>query len=909
MVVDPDKVFKKRCLLLLALPCSVVPWGGAWALCNGGVTVTSTLTVSANCNGSGSKPLSMDTGANVTVNSGVTVYNDAGSGRNGDGISVLSSATASSLVNNGTIATGQQIGVIVNGTLTSLLNAGMISSNVRRGLVLNGSTAVLGTLTNTGSIIGPFAGITNNSGGLLQTFNNRQGAGNVNGAVTYTGDLPTNYNIIINSPGTYGKLSSAGVTGSMTFGIYGTSSVAIGSYTGVLNGFTSSNLTGLTSGTYGGLNWTLNLASGSSSVWNLVFSAASTNMALGTSYALTDLGVSANRVFDGGTLALRSGDSSSGAFTLNAAGGRISAAAGGPSQLSGVISGVGGLTVDGMGLVALTGSNSYSGGTTVNSGTLSVGGDSALGTGSVFVASGGTLMGTGTINGALTVAGTLKPGNSPGYLAVNSTVTMNSGSTYQQDIAGTVQASAASPAGATGYYSFLNITGGQFVIQPNATLTPRLSGLFTASESGFGSTPYTPVLGDKFRIVTADGGIAGRFATLSQPAELSAGTQFIQFYNLAGSQSLDLAVIPSSYGASLAGLNGNGRAVASALDKIVLANQAGTASAQQDQLLYAASARNVSSLPSFTRALAGEVYGASLAVVPQATLHTQQAAIAHLGDAGGMPPDGAWGEVTYQRGQRSGDAHASGFASNLYQLVLGMDAYTAQGAKAGAGLALSNTHVTAEQATGRVQQGEVFVYAGLPLGASWMVDAMASYGEHSADHARDDVTGYTAGLGAKARGRDALVSAGLSQPVELEDMRVSLYARISWQQLHRASLDEGASAAALKVSSFDAQGLRALLGFTFGSLSADPMKAAQTYRFNAALGADTAKLRSPTLDASLAGVSTAMETPNTGAAFVQLGLSATKRFASHSFAYVRASAEARNGAILGSVNAGVQVQF
>lgn len=925
MLSGASHILRKRFLLFWVLPCSVLTWGPAWALCNGGVTVTSTLTISASCANGGVKPLGLDTGANLTINAGVTVSNDAGSGRNGDPISVLVSATSSSLTNNGTISTGQQIGVIVNGTLNSLVNTGRISSNVRRGIVINGVAGRIGVLTNTGAIIGPFAGITNNSGGLLQTFNNRQGAGHANGAVTYTGELPTSYNIIINSPATYGKLSGIGVTGSMGFGIYGTSTVAIGSYTGVLSGLTASNLTGATSGSFGGLNWALNLASGSTTLWNLIFSAGSTNMTAGNSYTLADVGASANPVFDGGTLTLLAGASSGQGFTVNAAGGTFTSPLNGSAQLSGLVSGVGGLTVNGTGILTLTGNNSYSGGTSVNSGTLTVGGSSPLGTGPVFVAAAGTLMGTGTILGPLTVAGTLKPGNSPGFLAVNATVTMNGGSIYQQDIAGTVQASAASPVGATGYYSFMNITGGQFVIQPNATLTPRLSALFTPGESGYGSMPYTPVLGDKFRMVTADGGISGRFSTLTQPTELAAGTQFIQFYNVAGSKSLDLVVAPTSYTTTLGAQNDNTRSVAGALDSIMRYNQSGSATSLQDQLLSAAAGQNAANLPAFTRALAGEIYGATLAAVPQTTLRMQQSVMSHLagGDQNpslhlGLPVGDthspalaqgpAWGEIAYQRGHRADDGKASGSTSNLYQMVLGVDAPARHGITAGGGLALSNTEVSAAQAQGTVQQNSLFVYARLPI-EKFVVDAMASVGMHTADHLRTDPTGFTAGLGTTVRGRDTLLSAGVSRPMETERSRFMPYARLSWQQLHQSSLNEGPSAAALNVSSFDEQGLRAVIGLTIGSRTVDPMKENSTYRFTVAVGADTPKLLNPILNASLAGMPTTILTPHAGPGFVQAGYEGMTRLASRVIAYMGVSGEARRGSVQGSISAGVRVQF
>jgi hypothetical protein len=194
-----------------------------------------------------------------------------------------------------------------------------------------------------------------------------------------------------------------------------------------------------------------------------------------------------------------------------------------------------------------------------------------------------------------------------------------------------VQASSATPSGASGYYSFVNV-GSQLTITSGATLTPRLSNLFSASEAGYGSSIYVPVLGDTFRMITATGGIPGRFTTLIQPAELSAGTQLIAFYNVNNSNSLDLATVPTSYGTALSSKTTNAKAVAGVLDQLLGVNKAGTPSATQDKLMYAVASQTAAGLPAFAQALAGEIHAASVATLPQTTQRLQQSVLARLGD-------------------------------------------------------------------------------------------------------------------------------------------------------------------------------------------------------------------------------------------------------------------------------------
>ena len=682
------------------------------------------------------------------------------------------------------------------------------------------------------------------------------------------------------------------------------------------------------------------------------------NIVAGSSFDLASIGVSAYPVFDGGTLTLSSGQSSSEAFFINPTGGTIQSPTSGSATLSGIFSGTGGLTFTGTGTTIMSGANTYIGGTTVASGTLAVAGSSPTGFGDVTVNSGATLMGTGTINGKLFVAGTLKPGNSPGYLASSGNVTMKAGSTYQQDIAGTVRASSTTPFGATGYYSALNVTGGQFVINSGATLTPRLSKLFAANEPGYGSKPYIPVLGDRFRIITASGGISGKFSTLTQPAELAAGTQFLPFYNMANSNSLDLAVIPTSYQTTISAASGNKNAqsVGGALDKMVLAAQKGTSTAAQDQLLYATSAKNAASLSGYTQGLSGEVYPATVAVIAQTTQRVQQAVQNRLGDTMGLSvpssmtnPAGntalmgstnsilnggvasaavstnpnvnpnaeaksfanpnAWGELAYQNGQRSSDNYSGGWSSNLYQLVFGSDFISANGMKLGGGLALSSTTLKPSYGSATIQQGSVFAYGKMPV-EEFVVDAMASIGMSSSDISRSDVAGLGNGFRNKSvSGNDVMVSLGVSRPFDVDNFRVTPFARVTWQMVSQPGVNEGDLASALSVNSYTGNGVRGMLGLAAGSKANNPMTEQYTYRAFVGVGADSSGVLNPTMAASLAGMNININTPNAGTTFVQAGLYGTAKFADNAYAYAGLSGEVRSNQTLGTVNVGLRFQF
>jgi len=198
------------------------------------------------------------------------------------------SGTIDTITNAGVMSTTYINGGVIgigNGTVSNLTNTGTItaSGNSAHGIKIGFFGGVISNLTNTGTITASGAssyGIENQR--RLFTLNNAQGAGNSSGALTYTGNLPQNYNIILGSnASTYGKLAVTsatswdGGTGTTSFGING-GIVKAAKYTAVISGVTASLLTTSSlAGTYssGGKSYAYSLAleTGSSDTWDLLF--------------------------------------------------------------------------------------------------------------------------------------------------------------------------------------------------------------------------------------------------------------------------------------------------------------------------------------------------------------------------------------------------------------------------------------------------------------------------------------------------------------------------------------------------------------------------------------------------------------------------------------------------------------
>jgi autotransporter-associated beta strand protein len=569
----------------------------------------------------------------------------------------------------------------------------------------------------------------------------------------------------------------------------------------------------------------------------------------------------------------------------------------------------------GSGTLNMNGSATLVNGTCVQQGTLSANGTLNS---SVTVNTGAILGGSGTINGNVNVSGTLSPGNSPGQLLVTSTVTQLTGSTYRADIAGVTQAFAGSPAD-IGYYSFLQVTnGGQFIINAGASLTPRLQSLFLASEPGFGKADYVPSIGGYYRIVTAAGGVVGRFSTLIQPAGLAANTRFAAFYNVFGNNSIDLTVLPSSYSQWLNGGNANTRSVATVLDQILAADQSGNSTTAQNQLLYVTAGKSAAQLPGFARSLSGEVFGALAAVTPQAGQWLQgsvvrQLAMASANDSGAGEKDlisshALWVDAGGSHSAAKADDFASGYSNARTQFSIGVDVLSRGEDRLGFGISHAATNVSTETGSGRIDENMLFTYGQYAYGRV-LLDGIVGYGTGTTDSQRADPTGLSGTLKSTQGSRNALVSTGVRMPWQVNGSMFESFARVMWQQSRRNAFTEGNAVAALTFTDYAANGVRTVVGVSGNSEKKGPLAALTTWQFSLGVGQDRGSLTNPAVQGSLAGMSITTAAPQVGRNFAQANLAGTYRLSPQAFAFGGLAGEGRSGRLDYGINAGVRLIF
>ena len=208
--------------------------GDYWGIDNSGTisNITNTGTISAQAESAYAILNSRSIG--TLTNSGSILANDFGSA------AIFNSGAINTITNdiNHSIS-AYYFGIFNTSSITTLNNNGYIGGNYHG--IYNSGTIT--TLNNTGSIIGS-SGIGNY--GTITNLNNLQGASS--SALTYSGPLPSNYNIIINNTSDFGKISFiTNMSGSTTFGISSLTGINIGAagtrYKNVISGLDGSFIT------------------------------------------------------------------------------------------------------------------------------------------------------------------------------------------------------------------------------------------------------------------------------------------------------------------------------------------------------------------------------------------------------------------------------------------------------------------------------------------------------------------------------------------------------------------------------------------------------------------------------------------------------------------------------------------
>ena len=206
----------------------------------------------------------------------------------------------------------------------------------------------------------------------------------------------------------------------------------------------------------------------------------------------------------------------------------------GENTFASAISQAGGATSvvkSGAGTWVLSGASSYTGGTTINGGLLAVNG--SLANTAVSVTSGSTLGGSGSIAGAVTVLGTLAPGNSPGTLTISNGLTLDGGSFLSFEI------DAADPSS-----SVLNdLITGVTDLTLGGTLNLSGNGDFTALTEG-----------TSWRLIDFSGGLIDNILTIGTAPTLASGLSFSVDTSTANQVNLVIVPEPGSLGLAVLGL-------------------------------------------------------------------------------------------------------------------------------------------------------------------------------------------------------------------------------------------------------------------------------------------------------------------------------------------------------------------
>ena len=358
-------------------------------------------------------------------------------------------------------------------------NGGTLEVDAGSTLTLGGTSTFTGASTvNSGTVI-----VTGNLTGTTGTFTTHGGTGGANGSLMeFVGSSTAGSGTFATHGGDAGgrmNFRDNASAGQGTFIASGHAGPALGD---------GARTTFFANSTAGGSTLIANGGSGGGAggaIWFLANSTGGTARVQVFGNGKLDISGHSNPGMSIGSLE-GTGNVFLGANNLSVGAGNLSTGFSGVIQNGGFNGGTGGrLTKVGTGTLTLGGANTYTGATHVMDGGLLINGNHSAATGSITVDALATLGGSGIIGGAVTLAGTLAPGNSAGLLTFNNTLTLAGTATTVMELGGLARGA---------QYDALNVGGlstlaGTLQIQTVNNFLPQVGDSFTvlnyASRAGF----------------------------------------------------------------------------------------------------------------------------------------------------------------------------------------------------------------------------------------------------------------------------------------------------------------------------------------------------------------------------------------------------------------------------------------
>jgi len=464
-----------------------------------------------------------------------------------------------------------------------------------------------------------------------------------------------------------------------------------------------------------------------------------------------------------------------------------------------------------------------------------------------------------------------------------------------------------------GNYDRLLITGAghQFMLGSNVTLSPVLRGITAPANNNF-----TPSLGDTFRIVSAAGGISGRFAVVTPPVSgLPVDSRLYPFYDIFGSNSIDLRLIPLSWNSYLSahGGNENAQSVGNVLDQLIASDTAANATITQQELLYSVAGATAAQLPGLATALAGEVHAAMAAEIPLSALWVQGAVsdlLEKTPQSGPCKPagNGFWLAASRNWEKWDGDSFASSFNAHRNQYAFGFDMLAGNNFRLGAGYSYANIDVNASyKARGSVTEQLAFLYGQYDAGAA-VIEGIASVGPTTWETSRPDPIGLTGSqLTTNDTGLSSMAGVTVRVPITKNCVSIEPYASAVWVHEDRSGVNEGQNTpAALTLGDYNMNGSRLMAGVSFGSEGRNPMLEKATLTVSFGGGIDSQELANPHVEAFLADTAFTIVSPSVSGTFFQTKASATLRLAKEGYFFLNYAGLFRSGANSQGLEAGVK---